>query len=397
MVIKILLSILPMILWWAVGSSQKMFSATIQFPSELDRNHIQLRYDNGKNEIRIKTAISQNKVTVADSFYAKYATIIVNYLDSSGDFINSKSFFITDKPAEIIFTRQSHNPLDEFKLINAYDVEQRGARELRLFDSPERQEFEVFMKTNRFKLGSNDSLQMIAGEKGQRLWEKKLEFIEQNGGLYYSFWLFRRDIIPRLFTNTDSLLEIFNSVFPDSLKLSMEGEEILKVLNGRILTRKNQYAPDFTTVDIEGKRISLKDYRGKYVILNFWASWCVPCLEEIPSLKQFREKYPEDRLAIISITYDTDTTAFLNAIQKYNMDWVHVYNDEDLIKRYGDQAVPMVYLLDKNGKVIYGRNEDQDFKEGNLALLNEILQNRLWRRGSATLERKPTKPPLNSD
>lgn len=362
----------------AVGLSQKKFSTTIKFPSQLDKNNIHLSYDNGKKEVKNKSHFLNRQITISDSFYSKYAAIIINYLNRSGTaFLKSKIFFVTDKPAQIIFYPQNKKPLDKYKLINAYDLDSMGAEKLELFDSSENRNFEDFMAANRDKFGGNDSLQIMAGEKGLKLWNKELEFITENANLYYSFWLFRREIIPRLFTNTDSLLEIYNSVFPDSFKQSIEGAEIVKVLEGRIHTRKNQQAPTFTAIDTRGKTISLSDYRGKYVILNFWASWCSPCIEELPALKRISDSYPDDKLQIISITYDKDTTAFLKAVQKYSMNWIHIFGDEDLIKKYGDQAVPMVYLLDNTGKVIYNREEDKDYGEGKLILLNKILEERL--------------------
>lgn len=377
--LKFLLSFLFIFSCSAVGLSQKKFSATIQFPSQLDKNYIQLSYDNGEKEVKVKSLFPNKQITISDSFYSKYAAIIINYLDKRGMFLNSKSFFVTDKPAQIIFYPQNKKPLEKYKLINAYDLGSMGAEKLELFDSSESSDFEDFMSANRDKFGTNDSLQIIAGEKGLKLWSRKLEFITENGNLYYSFWLFRREIIPRLFTNTDSLLEIYNSVFPDSFKQSIEGTEILKVLEGRIHTRKNQQAPAFTAIDTRGKTISLSEYHGKYVILNFWASWCSPCIEELPALKRIRESYPEDKLEIISITYDKDTMAFLKSVQKYNMNWIHIFGDEDLIKKYGDQAVPMVYLLDDTGKIIYNREEDKDYGEGELIILSKILEERLKR------------------
>lgn len=363
----------------AVVLSQKKFFVTIQFPLQLNKNYIQLSYDNGKKVVKVKSLFSNKQVTISDSFYSKYAAIIINYLDKRDMFLNSKSFFVTDKPAQIIFYPQNKKPLKKYKLINAYDLGSMGAEKLELFDSSESRDFEDFMSANRDKFGTYDSLQIIAGEKGLKLWSKELEFIKENGNLYYSFWLFRREIIPRLFTNTDSLLEIYNSVFPDSFKQSIEGTEILKVLEGRIHTRKNQQAPAFTAIDTRGKTISLSEYHSKYVILNFWASWCSPCIEELPTLKRIRESYPEDKLEIISITYDKDTLAFLKAVQKYNMNWIHIFGDEDLIKKYGDQAVPMVYLLDDTGKIIYNREEDKDYGEGKLIILSKILEERLKR------------------
>lgn len=375
--LKVLILVINISCFNNIGISQNIFSVTIKTPSQLDRSYIQMSYDNGKQQVKVKSPLSRTLFTISDSFYSRYATIIVYYLDKRGMLINSKSFFISDKPAQIIFYQGNKRPLEKYKLTNAYDIDSMGAEKLKIFDSTERKDFNNFMSANRDKFGSNESLQIIAAEKGQKVWNKELEFITKYNNLYYSFWLFRNKIVPRLFTNTDSLLEIFNSIFPDSLKQSIEGKEILKVLSGRIQTRKNHIAPAFTTTDTKGVTLSLKGLRGKYVILDFWATWCGSCIEEIPTIRGIRERYPKSKLVIISVTYDVDTLAFLRTVKKYNMNWIHVFGDEDLIKKYGDKAIPTVYLLDRTGRVIYSREEDKDYGRGKLVKLSKVLKKRL--------------------
>src|ERR1035441_6829851 len=82
--LKFLLTVLFIFSCNAVVLSQKKFSATIQFPSQLDKTFIQLLYDNGKKEVKVKSLFSNSQITISDSFYSKYATIIINYLDKRG-------------------------------------------------------------------------------------------------------------------------------------------------------------------------------------------------------------------------------------------------------------------------------------------------------------------------
>ena len=133
----------------------------------------------------------------------------------------------------------------------------------------------------------------------------------------------------------------------------------MKVLNYLIeksSTKKDRYAPVFTTADINNKKISLTDYRGKYVLISFLASWCGPCLEEIPLLQKLKKEYL-DELQIISVSYDTDTSAFNKAIKKYKMNWINIIDDDNLISKYGKTAIPALYFLDPKGKVIFNSFE----------------------------------------
>jgi thiol-disulfide isomerase/thioredoxin len=115
----------------------------------------------------------------------------------------------------------------------------------------------------------------------------------------------------------------------------------------------------------------------KYILLTFWAPWCVPCIKEIPALKEIHEKYSAQDLEIISVSYDTDYKNYLKVIKKQEMGWTNIFNDVDLITAYGgSQPIPRTYLIDKSGKIIYEGNIDDtaDVQLPNLKkLLSEIF------------------------
>ena len=134
--------------------------------------------------------------------------------------------------------------------------------------------------------------------------------------------------------------------------------------------KKNVRAVDFEATDILGKTISLKNYRNKYVLLTFWASWCVPCVEEIPAIKSIKTQYSPETLEIIFVTLDADSVKFSNAVKKYELNWTHIFNDVEILKKYGVMAVPQVYLIDKAGTIIYSRAEENDAK---LEILTSML------------------------
>lgn len=87
--------------------------------------------------------------------------------------------------------------------------------------------------------------------------------------------------------------------------------------------------------------------------MSFWATWCSPCIAEIPQLKNIRDSYAENRLAIISIANDTDSTKIINDIAKYKMNWVHIFNSYKMKYLFGQKPIPSLYLIDKNGKIIF--------------------------------------------
>lgn len=118
-------------------------------------------------------------------------------------------------------------------------------------------------------------------------------------------------------------------------------------------------SPDFTLKDQHGKKYNLSSFKGKYVLLDFWASWCGPCVKEIPHLKEAYEKYHNKGFEIISVSIDRDRAKWLQALEKYQMPWVGLIDNEkqeDKITQtlYHVPTIPRTVLLDKDGVVIGG-------------------------------------------
>ena len=106
------------------------------------------------------------------------------------------------------------------------------------------------------------------------LYDKKLmDFIRLNSNQYFSFWVFRMQLASSESINADSLLLFYQNVLYPKYKNLFEANFTLEYLNGRTL-KINNSAPDFTTIDITGRKIRLNQFKGKYVLLNFWATWC---------------------------------------------------------------------------------------------------------------------------
>ncbi len=113
-------------------------------------------------------------------------------------------------------------------------------------------------------------------------------------------------------------------------------------------------APDFALKNPEGKEIALSDFRGKWVIIDFWGSWCRWCIKGFPTLKEAYAKYKPE-LEIIGIDCNEPKEAWLAAIEKYNLDWVNLYypSDDggDLLMEYNITGYPSKAIVDPSGKL----------------------------------------------
>ena len=115
-------------------------------------------------------------------------------------------------------------------------------------------------------------------------------------------------------------------------------------------------APDFTLNSPEGQDVTLSSLRGKYVLIDFWASWCGPCRMENPNVVKLYNKYKDKGFAIYGVSLDKDKAAWLAAIKKDNLTWTHgsdlKFWNSAVAQTYGVNAIPATFLLDKEGKVI---------------------------------------------
>lgn len=115
-------------------------------------------------------------------------------------------------------------------------------------------------------------------------------------------------------------------------------------------------APEITLNTPEGKPMSLSSLKGKYVLLDFWASWCGPCRKENPNVVKLYNQYKDKGFEIFSVSLDKDKDQWIKAIQADKLTWTHVSDlmfwGSPVVKAYNVQGIPMTYLLDKEGKIL---------------------------------------------
>jgi peroxiredoxin len=132
---------------------------------------------------------------------------------------------------------------------------------------------------------------------------------------------------------------------------AMAGEE-----ENMTAVKIGQVAPDFTLPDLSGKATSLSSFKGKYVLVDFWASWCKPCRMENPNVVQAYNTYKNKNFTILGVSLDRTKDAWAKAIQADGLTWTHVSDlkfwESAVVPLYGLNSIPSNMLLDPEGKVI---------------------------------------------
>ena len=111
-------------------------------------------------------------------------------------------------------------------------------------------------------------------------------------------------------------------------------------------------APDFRLADLSGKQVGLSDYKGKVVVVDFWASWCGPCREELPVLERLNKTYAEQGLVVLGVNIDNQASAAKDFLKKLPVTFTVVHDSEKQVaKQFAPPTMPSSYIIDRSGKV----------------------------------------------
>lgn len=219
--------------------------------------------------------------------------------------------------------------------------------------------------TNMFLIDSlNNQVDSIKDE----YYEKSYQFVENHPVNIVSAKLIAEILMA--FPDIDRLEPLVNQ-FDSYVKNSSNGQKIITTLNTIKKTKVGIEAPLFTMSDLEGNQLSLEKYRGKYVLIDFWASWCGPCRIENPRMLSIFEKYRGKKFDMLGVSIDDNLEQWKKAVIEDQLSWGQVVDDQNVAnQQYGIISIPSNVLVDPDGiiiaKNIFGRKLE--------AILQEVLK-----------------------
>lgn len=162
--------------------------------------------------------------------------------------------------------------------------------------------------------------------------------------------------------------EEFYNRMGEKAKASPKGIELKESIAKMKALAPGAKAPDFTLPTATGEEFSLESLQGHIVILDFWASWCAPCIAEMPTVKEIYAKYKDKGLKVVGISMDNSKAAWMKSIDKIQIPWLHVSSLKGMkrcpvAELYQVYAIPKLYIIDKEGKIVDKDLRGEDLKK----------------------------------
>ena len=318
--------------------------------SNLKDSIIYLQYSYG-DSVRLDSAVVKDR---SFSFKGKVTEPVLAFLFSQ-NYVGGAQIFIEN--AEMNLQGNSDSMNDVVLRGSASQNENMVLNEsTRSLDKEIGQAYEDYQKAKT----NNDQNTEAASEKkmndlDEQRWSIVKKFIETNPKSYVSLSELSRSIYSK---DYDVLFPLY-SALDTSVQHSHAGMRAFKNISKLKNVSNGSMAMDFTKNDVDGKPVKLSDFRGKWVLLDFWASWCGPCREENPNVLKYYNSFKDKGFTVLGVSLDDNAANWKKAIAEDKMPWTQVSSlqgwKDPVSQEYAVEGIPSNLLIDPKG-IIHARN-----------------------------------------
>ncbi|NIG57166.1 AhpC/TSA family protein [Chitinophaga sp. Cy-1792] len=179
------------------------------------------------------------------------------------------------------------------------------------------------------------------------------DFVKSHPKSIASAWLMMNELGNRL--QPEEFKTLYNGL-DQSVQSTKYGQRIADYIKTVYRNSVGVLAEDFSQKDSNGNTVKLSSFKGKYVLVDFWASWCGPCRQENPNVVKVYNKYKDKNFTVLGVSLDEDKSRWLGAIQRDGLSWTQVSDlqgwQNEVAVQYGIRSIPSNFLVDPNGKII---------------------------------------------
>jgi peroxiredoxin len=273
------------------------------------------------------------------------------------EILKRKSVFVVGGPNENLeVVVKGLGVTDDFDINGSKDNQdmKKTAAFLNTFNiqsSNYQKEYKVLVQTNQ-KAASEKMLQTMDSAYNSSVAEAK-KMIRSFGATLPAMSFAANFISPkRDIVFLDSIAQLIVKEMPNS-KYAKNFQTFVE--NNKVLNIGSQ-APDITASTPDNQWVKLSDFKGKYVLLDFWASWCKPCRQESQNVVRLYNKYKDKGFTVLSFSLDDNKEAWMKAIKDDHLTWTHISElkkwNSSVVSSYKIEGIPATYLLDKEGKIL---------------------------------------------